>query len=176
MKFVTKYFLKQQFTNFFSQVVKPIAKKEIEDRKKAIADYCPYPIGANYVQYPTTAEPATFWKNTKWKELDFQGAFFRASGGNANDFINAGEELVIQEQEIQKHKHTIEAQYVRASGDPNSFIQFTRNRAGTWNGGNAGISNEGNEVFYVPEHETLETGSGETRPMNFTIRIWKRTE
>ncbi len=175
MKFVTKYFLKQQFTNFFSQVVKPIAKKEREDRQKAIADYCPYPLGAVYVQYPTTAEPATFWKNTKWEEMDFQGAFFRASGGNAEDF-KADELEEPQAQSVQSHSHHINIQYVRATDNYDNYIRYTTNQGGSWNGGSAGISNNANVALCLPEHDTLETGSEETRPMNYTVRIWKRTE
>ncbi len=175
MKFVTKYFLKQQFTNFFAQVVKPIAKKEIEDRNKAIADYCPYPLGAVYVQYPTTAEPATFWKNTKWEELNFQGAFFRASGGKAEDF-QADELNAPQEESIKRHRHEIAAQYVRPSDNSNDVVRYTPNGSGSWNGGAAGLSNSANVALVIPRHETDDTGEEETRPMNYTIRIWKRTE
>lgn len=47
---------------------------------------CPFPIGAVYTQYPRKKSPAELWTGTKWELLDYNGAFFRATGGNALPF------------------------------------------------------------------------------------------
>ena len=58
-------------------------EEEINESKK-----CPLPIGAVYTQYPNCKEPKELWNKTKWELLDFNGAFFRAIGGNSLDFVN----------------------------------------------------------------------------------------
>ena len=46
-----------------------------------------YPVGVTYNQYPGQASPNTLWGTlSTWQELNFGGAFFRASGGNASTF------------------------------------------------------------------------------------------
>ena len=44
------------------------------------------PIGAVYTQYPNCKEPKELWEQTKWELLNYNGAFFRATGGNSLDF------------------------------------------------------------------------------------------
>ena len=48
---------------------------------------CPYPVNGVYTQYPQQEPPAKLWIGTTWEELNFSGAFFRATGGNAQAFI-----------------------------------------------------------------------------------------
>jgi hypothetical protein len=46
-----------------------------------------YPVGFVYPQYPQQKSPNELWGNiSTWQELDFGGAFFRSSGGNADEF------------------------------------------------------------------------------------------
>jgi hypothetical protein len=46
-----------------------------------------YPVGFVYSQYPQQKSPNELWGNiSTWQELDFGGAFFRSSGGNADEF------------------------------------------------------------------------------------------
>ena len=46
-----------------------------------------WPVGITYVQYPQQKSPQELFPKTAWKEISYDGAFFRASGGNAADFI-----------------------------------------------------------------------------------------
>ncbi len=46
-----------------------------------------YPVGYVYPQYPAEKSPNEMWGDfSAWEEIDFGGAFFRASGGNALNF------------------------------------------------------------------------------------------
>lgn len=46
-----------------------------------------WPIGVTYPQYPGCKSPNELWgQYSTWVELDFGGAFFRSSGGNASSF------------------------------------------------------------------------------------------
>jgi len=79
-------------------------------KKQAIFDAA-HPKNEIYVQYPGTSTPADLYnKNgitSTWQvQTVFNGAFFRASGGNADPFISSG---VITKQSSQNnyHRHTI---------------------------------------------------------------------
>lgn len=46
-----------------------------------------WPIGVTYPQYPGCKSPNELWGDfSTWEELNFSGAFFRSSGGNASSF------------------------------------------------------------------------------------------
>ena len=45
-----------------------------------------------YTQYPNCKEPKELWHNTIWELLNFNGAFFRATGGNSLEFGNLQKE------------------------------------------------------------------------------------
>ena len=55
------------------------------DVAKAIFNYV-WPIGCTYTQYPKQKEPNTLFPGTTWQLLNYGGAFFRSSGGNADTF------------------------------------------------------------------------------------------
>jgi len=124
-----------------------------------ILNYC-YPVGVVYVQFPGCDAPGTLFPNTTWTELNFSGAFFRASGGNASAF-NGG----LQGQDIQSHDHTIRVEFgananVAYSPQNGTYLQVAGVNADTRNA-------YGNAID--------ATGGTETRPSNYTIKIWKRT-
>lgn len=50
-------------------------------------------VGKVVVQYPQEEAPGIIYPCTSWEELDYDGAFFRSAGGNADDFIEEGELL-----------------------------------------------------------------------------------
>ncbi|MCR5724941.1 MAG: hypothetical protein K6G80_07645, partial [Treponema sp.] len=52
-----------------------------------------YPVGCTYTQYPQCEEPNDLFPFTKWELINFDGAFFRSEGTNANSFIEEGSEL-----------------------------------------------------------------------------------
>ncbi len=95
-------------------------------KEQAIFDAA-HPKNEIYVQYPGTSTPADLYnKNgitSTWQvQTVFNGAFFRASGGNADPFISSG---VITKQSSQNnyHKHTVNSHH--------HDIQHTHTR-GNW--------------------------------------------
>ena len=117
-----------------------------------------HPVGSTYTQFPQQDPPETvFNKNgvkSTWSVLDYGGAFFRAQGGNAETFKSKSDVLVMQMSQNLKHEH----EYVRPSEYENK-ISLANTR---WVGRN----------FITAK--TTEEGGDEARPVNYTIRIWKR--
>ena len=47
-----------------------------------------WPIGVTYTQYPGQKSPMDLWGEfSTWEPINYNGAFFRATGGNANPWI-----------------------------------------------------------------------------------------
>ena len=70
---------------------------------KAIIDMV-WPIGVIYTQYPQQKSPQELFPNTTWEEVNYSGAFFRASGGNAAAF-NGGK----QGSQNKEHSHGMDS-------------------------------------------------------------------
>ena len=184
-----------------------IADGTVEAKKLAISVFnMNYPIGFTYVQFPQQASPNELWgKFSTWKEISYNGAFFRASGGNAAAFIEKSGVLRKQNQSLQSHSHTINHTHTRGTMDitgqiagascfynhfsssyangafslvgwgwgktqgvdwnPDSSLiaDFVASR--TWTGKTSGPS----------DNNSGSTGDTETRPSNYSVRIWKRT-
>ena len=113
-----------------------------------------FDIGFTYTQLPGESSPADKgWYGT-WSNISssFAGDFFRVEGGNAETF-NGGE----QDFAIQSHNHTI----VTGAGNETSGVNM--------------IDEEQVYGSVTPTEYTGSTGGDETRPVNQTIRVWKRT-
>jgi hypothetical protein len=106
------------------------------------------PIGFVYFQLRDQPEPAALFTGT-WENISSQyaGLFFRVEGGNAISFGNN------QDMMIQNHRHS-------------SFIAH----------GNI-VGNEGiaQALTFTTNDYTGYAGGIETRPVNTTIKVWKRT-
>lgn len=144
-------------------------------------------IGKRIVQYPQEESLTDVYPCTSWQEISYDGAFFRASGGNAAAF-NGGK----QEQSIQSHDHSF-----AWTGEHNHSITDPGHSHGYELGVNDNSSGHGGErtKYYFSNASTYSAttgisvdsatisisgttesaGGNETRPENFTIRIWKRT-
>ena len=153
---------------------------------KAIIDMV-WPIGVIYTQYPQQKSPQELFPNTTWEELKYDGAFFRASGGNAAAF-NGGK----QGQSIQSHDHSFSWSGSHSHGvtDPGHSHGIP---TGTQDAHNEGLndhsygfeknnSTSSSTTGISIDSETISisgttgsAGGNETRPENYTIRIWKRT-
>lgn len=153
---------------------------------KAIIDMV-WPIGVIYTQYPQQKSPQELFPNTTWEEVNYDGAFFRASGGQAAAF-NGGK----QGQSIQRHNHGFSwsgSHSHRVSDPGHSHVyELGEDDGGTGQAGErtkryfgwktthsatTGISIDNAKISI--SGTTGSTGENETRPENFTIRIWKRT-
>ena len=136
---------------------------------KAIFDLV-RPIGDTYVQYPQQASPNELWGAfSTWQVVNYDGAFFRAEGTNAQAFIEKTDNLTKQTELVGSftltggnHRHTF-----HGSDD--------------WQGG-TGVDTEGNGQYsgitYYTDYSgnlTFSRTAVENRPANYTYRIWKRT-
>jgi hypothetical protein len=112
------------------------------------------PLGFIYVQLHDQSEPSIFWPLAEWQVIppeQYNGAFFRAEGGLAQPFDG---QTMPQSDDIKKHSH----KYWRISngssrGDKDGKPRWADNGDG--------------------EYWTSEVGGLETRPINYTIRLWK---
>jgi hypothetical protein len=162
-----------------------------------------YPIGCTYMQYPNCPSPNDLWGSiSTWTELDFGGAFFRATGGNAKNF-NDG----VQKESIKQHKHGFSWSGTTSDMDGDNYgsvecaseglfngrgnittggrISVSNNR--NWAGGDNNESNRPGKMTInlshthtysgesTTEYNSTSVGNNETRPKNYTVRIWKRT-
>ena len=60
-----------------------------------------YPVGVTYTQYPQQASPMELWGSfSTWEVVNYDGAFFRAEGTNANAFIEKTGVLVKQDESV----------------------------------------------------------------------------
>ena len=157
----------------------------IDVSAKAIIDTV-WPIGVIYTQYPQQKSPQELFPNTTWEVVNYDGAFFRAEGTNANAFN--GDK---QGQSIQSHNHDFSW-----SGSHSHGVTDPGHRHSYGLGVNDGHGNGGrrSEDYYGMDITSFEktgisinsetisisgttgpAGGNETRPANYTIRIWKRT-
>ena len=169
-----------------------------------------FPIGFVYVQYPNQAAPSDLFSGFTWTEVNYSGAFFRASGGSADAFITPTGTLTPQGQltavnglSISKtgscwgNQQTIYSDYVDDSHKHTSVNINNLYEGGNDYGVAFGLLGPGNFSaldygytadaggthahlldFYPSVSENISfsiTGSTETRPKNFTIKIWERT-
>ena len=150
---------------------------------KAIFDLV-RPIGDTYVQYPQQASPMDLWGAfSTWEVINYDGAFFRAEGTNANAFIEKTDVLVKQQDAIKTHTtggmsanangsfgHGIPSQTPAASG--NVTVNNKRSDVALW-GNHDSFLCDGYDIDV--SHTHTYQGDVETRPQNYTVRIWVRT-
>ena len=161
-------------------------------------------VGKRITQYPQEEAPTDVYPCTSWQEISYNGAFFRASGGNAAAFIEKSGVLSKQKSQNKAHSHGIDsagghrhdrgnmeisgaisglgvnmgasgACYVSSaysgsnprmvSDSDARIISFLASR--TWTGN---TSENGSH-----SHTVHDDGGSESRPENYTIKIWKRT-
>lgn len=184
-----------------------------------------YPAGFVYVQYPQRKSPSELFPTLTWQELDYSGAFFRASGTNAAPFITPSGTLSTQPQgtstvdlSISKsgsvygnaqgiyceytnwdHAHTSVATGNYVAGSAWYSYAAVYNGYGNFDGNwHAGYTSSGdpnnpsdsqnmyhshsytftpsvsNDLSFAWSSEHNGDTDSETRPINYTIRIWKR--
>lgn len=162
-------------------------------------------VGKRITQYPQEEAPTDVYPCTSWQEISYNGAFFRASGGNAAAFIEKSGVLSKQNQSLQSHSHTINHTHTRGTmnitgqiaGAPctNSYFSssyangafslvgwgYGKTKGVDWNPNSSLIANFvasrtwTGETSGPSDNNSGSTGDAETRPNNYTIRVWKRT-
>ena len=172
-----------------------------------------FPKGFIYVQYPQQKSPNALYNGngitSTWEEIDYSGAFFRSSGGNAASFIEEGNVLTLQANQNKEHNHgTWTSDVYNSSGtrvnntgamSGNStgwFICATaedRKSAGgnvsgaAYTSSNYNIGASGGSVPHEKYtvtvshthnmqhiHKITADGGNESRPDNYTYKVWKR--
>lgn len=145
-----------------------------------------WPIGITYVQYPQQASPMDLWGAfSTWEVVYYDGAFFRAEGGNAGAFIEKSGDLVKQQDQNKSHSHSASGMNQNSQGSFQIYdgacigdiSGFVKERIGiTWYRGKhnqrsfAGVSMDISHT-----HTINPDGGNEARPANYTMRIWVRT-
>lgn len=113
-----------------------------------------HPVGSIYVQFAGQATPDTLYGGT-WQNISssFAGLFFRAEGGAAAGFGSSQGDM------LKSHTHSYGMSRARDESSPNGY-DFG------WGQGSGSVRTSA--FLYA-------NGGNETRPVNSTIRIWKRT-
>jgi len=179
-----------------------------------------HPVGEVYVQYPQQDPPATIYNQngitSTWTVIDYNGAFFRAQGGNAIAFSEKGSSLSTQADMVKSHTHGMKNHtHSGTTGSCRNLADGQERWTGWWNAGNPsnniypdaggavwldgnlkgrmeaeGSDKDFNYRYYIdvnhrhdfstgsPSDNTTDSNNSsatENRPMNYTIRVWKRT-
>ena len=156
------------------------------------------PIGYVYIQFPGQSEPSTLWPDFTWTNISssYAGRFFRAEGGNAASFGNnqgSGAKLstsgTYSDNFATNHCHPGGEMYVWDANMTQTSAHWSGSVArGILRWGPASSSNSSfiactstsypsvsyNGVSHIST-DYNSTYNPETRPTNYTIRIWKRT-
>ncbi|KAH9406650.1 hypothetical protein TYRP_013633 [Tyrophagus putrescentiae] len=141
----------------FSEEIKQLATKvERLEKSNAVA------VGFTYIQLPHEQSPDHIWPDFTWKDISasYAGVFFRVSGGAAGAFGSTQEENAPRVDQIET------AYWTNCT-----FNQQTPLAVNGW-------SQPAKTGYYVGTTgmcTRFHTTSGEVRPKNVAINVWKRT-
>ena len=137
-------------------------------------------VASTFVQYPNEQPPEVVYPCSKWKKLNFGGAFFRSSGGNAQAFNN---QTAAQSESLPNITGSLTAsstneaipdcQYtgtgaISSKKSRQRVSLYTPTEYDGWSGFNFDASLS--KVAYGKKHN----GNEEVAPKNYTVQIWKR--
>lgn len=112
-------------------------------------------VPETYIQFPDMLPPSMVYGGMWHVVFDDEGVFFRTGGGEASAF-NSG----IQESAVGEHAHSMTFRRTDKAGNTTATVlSYNENRHGN--------------ITY----NTSPNGEGigiETRPINRTMRVWKR--
>ena len=138
-----------------------IQRKELDNLKQN-----PVPIGFIYVQLSGQSEPHTLWPQTKWNNIGpkYAGLFFRAEGGEADNFGKTQDELT-RSLVISRGECFMFAKgcYQSNLADIPIMVSFDSDKA-FYTGTNGNVKLGLNFMYTIHEN----------RPRNQAIRIWIR--
>lgn len=150
-------------------------EEQLKDIKKLII-----PQNFVYTQYPNELPPWELWKFTQmsdWVQLNYNGVFFRSSGGKANIFEGG-----LQPEQLPNIQGSV-------GGVMNMYKQYHsgtfywKNEGNTDYDGDTGqtgvtkfkasLGQTNIDGTFKPENDSTYVDGGEVRPNNMTIQIWK---
>jgi len=130
------------------------------------------PIGFCYIQYPGTETPSSLFGGTWTAMFETEGVFFRTPGGNASAFGSG-----VQADEFKAHNHTGSTN--SAGAHTHSYATFDE---GTWGqssgahvGGRTATKTTSSSGAHTHTLSINNRGGNETRPVNRTFRVWRKT-
>lgn len=139
-------------------------KKQLVEQQSIIDRFekSSIPINFTYFQLPNQLEPKSLWPNIDWEDVSskYTGLFIRVEGGNSAEFG------IIQEENAPRVTE-VSANWSSAH-DYNCKVTLIK---GEWSQKlyTGGVSGDNTVI-------QLYTTSGEVRPRNMAIRIWRRTK
>ena len=138
-----------------------------------------WPIGVTYTQYPQQASPMDLWGTfSTWKVINYDGAFFRAEGTNANAFIKKTGVLVKQNESVPNIEGNIlggpcAVEHFQSDYASGAFSLigwgYSKTEGVGWNYNGSLIAN-----FSASRVNSAYGKRNEVAPANYTMRIWKR--
>ena len=161
-------------------------------------------VGKRITQYPQEESPTDVYPCTSWQEISYNGAFFRAAGGNAATFIEKSGVLSKQGSQNKAHSHGMDSAGGHSHGRGNMEISGAISGlginmgtsgahyvSGAYSGSNPRIvsDSDARTISFLASrtwtgntskngshsHTVHDDGGSESRPENYTIKIWKRT-
>ena len=133
------------------------------------------PVGSTYVQFPNQLSPNELWGEiSQWSVINYDGAFFRAEGTDANPFLNSSDGLYMQQEGLPNIKGKIGTGRPQGwtaegafyfTGDPvERAVEYdTDEHKAFWSW-----------YFSASRSSSIYGQSAHVTPKNYTIRIWKR--
>ncbi len=128
------------------------------------------PLGFIYVQLPKEKSPQEIWPWMSWTDVSdqYDSTFFRVAGSKAKEFGTVQEEF-------SPHINEIKNSVCRGSNCPWGILKTAIPQSNGWTGE---IFTSGRTKFDV-NGETMamnfHTATGEVRPRNMAVKVWKRT-
>jgi len=144
-----------------------------------------YPVGFVYIQFPNQSSPADLFPDYRWENItpQYAGAFFRVEGGNASAFESGLQDDATATTGLNTSLVScpFTTTHAHCLCPVRTTMERNRTRCVNCGVGNQTIScNICQCVYTTPSanghtHNVTLTGGVETRPINYTIRLWKRT-
>ncbi len=130
-----------------------------------------------FVQFPNMPTPDTFlsFEGYRWAEVNYGGAFFRASGGNASMFGSGAQGDAIRDI-VGEFGAGTDPEINRYGNPPKETETSGSFGIKTPNGGRKRAAN-GTDGIYNYIHEFKASNvvptANENRPVNYTVRLWE---
>ncbi len=147
-----------------------------------------YPVGELYQQFPGTLSPNDKWGDfSQWQLChDFDGAFFRAEGGDALPFeagvqgdairnITGGRAGGTPQEATRAFNMTSQSGVSMASGvtyklGALEMVSYNPNALSTY----TATTKDSGYAYFTFDASNVVPTAAENRPINHTMRIWKR--
>lgn len=126
------------------------------------------PIGFVYTQWPNDPSPATLWPWATWENVSpqYAGLFARVEGTYDADHVAAAFGSGVQMDDNKSHQHNT------MDGPLYNGAYISKDYVYVGSGGNS-------TAFFTSDPTKLAktslSGGTEARPINITVRVWKRT-